>query len=250
MYSFTYRLFGLFSFLAICSLAQAQDTSSSANAGPCEGSPELNVISNNINLDQKTMTFYLEGDIYVTGNGFCFATDSEVSIVTNEQNPSKIDEFEITGAFSLTLAREKQTNITANKGKFHEEENKFDLEGNVVVINFLLGEDEVLNADNGEYFVSTDDFTLSDNVNLKIETISVESNQAEFNSADNVVKFSNQVIVINNDPDLPSEIKAETAEYNFDERTIILSSNVSGNYGPSFFSGRDRLVYNLNSEDN
>ncbi len=250
MFSLTYRLVCLISFMVFYSFAYAQETSTSENSGVCEGSPELNVTSNNINLDQKTMTFFLEGDIFVTGEGFCFSTDSEVSIITNEQNPSKIDEFEIMGEFSLTLARENQTHIKANKGKFVEEENKFVFEDEVVITDFYQGANETLKADRGQYLLSTDNFSLEDNIILEIETITLTASKAEFISAENLVKFTNEVEMINNDPTQKSEIRSEVAEYYFDDRVMILSDNVSGTYGPSTFSGRYRLVYNWNSEDN
>ena len=249
MFSLAYRLAGIFFCLVFFSLGHAQDTSTSENSGDCEGSSELNITSNNINLDQKTMTFYLEGDIYVTGEGYCFTTDSEVSVTTNEQNPSEIDVFDIMGPFTLTLAREYQTQISANKGRFVEEANKFVFEGDVHFTNFYQGFGDTLQADRGEYFLSTDDYELDGNVILEIETIKLEASRAEFSSEENLVKFLDQVKIVNTDPNQQSEINAEMAEYQFDKRTMTLLNNVSGNYGPSFFSGRDRLVYSLSSED-
>ena len=107
-----------------------------------------------------------------------------------------------------------------------------------------------MKADRGEYLLNSDNFSLDDNVILAIETTTLEAGRAEFTSAENLVKLISQVKMINSDPNQQSEIRSEVAEYHFEDNAMILISNVSGNYGPSFFSGRDRLVYYWNSEDN
>ena len=248
MFSFTHRLVSLSVFLLIYTLGYAQETSTQNGLERCEGSEELNVTSDNINLDQKTMTFQLEGNIYVTSEEYCFSTDSKVIIITDENNPSEIDEFEILGPFNLILAKDEQTQINANQGKFFEEANKFFFSGDLEIINFYQGNNELIKADEGEYFLSTDNFTLDGNVILEIDTIEVVSLQADYSSSDNLVIFSNQVKMINKDPNQQTEINSDIAEYYFDNKTMILLNNVSGFYGPNQFSGRDRLVYNWNSE--
>lgn len=250
MFSSTFRLLRLLPVLAFFSLAHAQDTSSPANSDICVGSPELNVTSNNINLDQKTMTFFLEGDIFVTGDGFCFSTDSEVLIKTDRNNPSEIDKFEIMGPFTLTLAKEVQTHISADKGNFMEEENKFVFLEKVVVTDFYPDSEDEMKAGHGEYYLSTDDFTLDNNVVLTIDTITIEASNAEYFSKKNMATLSNQVRMSNSDPNQLSEIQSDQAEYYFNDKRLILLSNVSGNYGPSNFSGRERLEYNWNPEEN
>lgn len=248
MFSYTNRLVSLSVFLLIYTLGYAQETSTQNGLERCEGSEELNVTSDNINLDQKNMTFELEGNIYVTNEEYCFSTDSKVIIITKENNPSEIDKFEILGPFNLILANDEQTQINANQGKFFEETNKFFFGGDLVIINFHQGNNELIKADEGEYFLSTDNFTLDGNVILEINTLEVGSHQANYTSSDNLVIFFNQVKMVNKDPNQPTEIKSEIAEYYFDSKTMILLNNVSGFYGPNQFSGRDRLMYNWNSE--
>ncbi|MXZ49276.1 MAG: hypothetical protein F4073_04730 [Rhodobacteraceae bacterium] len=248
MFSYTCRLVSLFVFLLIYTLGYAQETSTQNGMERCEGSEELNVTSDNINLDQKTMTFQLEGDIYVTSEEFCFSTDSKVVIITDENNPSEIDEFEILGPFNLILANDEQTQINANEGKFFEEAKKFFFSGDLEITNFYQSNNELIKANEGEYFLSTDNFALDGNIILEIDTIEVGSLQADYSSKDNLVIFSNQVKMVNKDPNQQTEINSDIAEYYFDNKTMILLNNVSGFYGPNQFSGRDRLVYNWNSE--
>ncbi len=244
----SYRIVWFFVLLTTPFLAFSQGTESSDNTGPCKGSPELNVSSNNINMDQRTMTFFLEGDIFVTGKGFCFTTDSKVTLRTKEDSPSEIDEFEISGPFELTLAKEEQTKITANKGNYLDVVSKFVFEGDVVFTDFYENVNETLSADRGEYLLDSDNFKVDHNVVLKIDNIEIESDHAEYISTENMARFTSQVKMVNNDPAQPSEINSDVAEYLFDQKTLILISNVSGNYGPSNFAGRDRLVYNWSSE--
>ena len=248
MFSYTHRLVSLSVFLLIYTLGYAQETSTQNGLERCEGSEELNVTSDNINLDQKTMTFQLDGNIYVTSEEYCFSTDSKVIIKTDENNPSEIDEFEILGPFNLILAKDEQTRINANQGKFFEEANKFFFSGDLEIINFYQGNNELIKANEGEYFISTDNFTLDGNVILEIDTIEVVSLQADYSSSDNLVIFSNQVKMVNKDPNQQTEINSDIVEYYFDNKTMVLLNNVSGFYGPNQFSGRDRLVYNWNSE--
>ncbi|MCY4184677.1 MAG: hypothetical protein OXC82_04730 [Rhodobacteraceae bacterium] len=248
MFSYTYRLVSLLVFLLIYTLGFAEETSIQNGLGRCEGSEELNVTSDNINLDQKTMTFELDGDIYVTNEDFCFSTDSKVTMMTDENNPSEIDEFEILGPFNLTLAKDEQTQISANGGKFFEATNKFFLGGDLEITNFYQGSNEIINADEGEYFLSTDNFTLVGNVILEVDTVEIGSVQADYSTKDNSIIFSNQVKMINKDPNQQTEINSDIAEYDFDTKTMVLLNNVSGFYGPNQFSGRDRLEYNWNSE--
>ncbi|MDE2738581.1 MAG: hypothetical protein OXH47_03565, partial [Paracoccaceae bacterium] len=171
-----------------------------------------------------------------------------VIIITDENNPSEIDEFEILGPFNLILANDEQTQINANEGKFFEEAKKFFFSGDLEITNFYQSNNELIKANEGEYFLSTDNFALDGNIILEIDTIEVGSLQADYSSKDNLVIFSNQVKMVNKDPNQQTEINSDIAEYYFDNKTMILLNNVSGFYGPNQFSGRDRLVYNWNSE--
>ena len=150
-----------------------------------------------------------------------------VSIISPYSSYDKVNNIFNLQETTIYLFKENESMYIINSDKSNLTNNKqLELNGNVLFKKLIKG-DDLLYANNFTWNIENSIFLLRGNVKFENDSITLSSNKAILNKANNIIEFFNPVKYIIKDDNNESnyEINSENAYYNIDTKSVSFSSN-------------------------